>query len=232
MSANAELTESSGGALFHSHQAATVEQRQWIRTTLPHARATLTWHDGGAKVTQDAVLMDISGGGASIQMAVGPPSDRPLWLNLIHDSIVAVPIEAALLESRLTASGKLLCRLRFVSNAALEGVIPLHKECRLWKRFPARETHAELEWQEGAQTDRIAVALVNISGGGAAVRAQAAPPSDRPFWLRVRVGNFQSSHVLCRLVEFSSDLSEQPIARLEFQEGCPLDLFEVAVHGL
>jgi hypothetical protein len=232
MSWKAAITETSVGSQSAPDLAATAEHRLWIRTTLPHARVNLTWHLGATEVRHNAVLMEISGGGAAVQMAAGPPGDRPVWFHLIHAGKVAEPIEAVLVEERLIEPGKTLCRLRFTSGAALEGVIPLQKERRSWKRFPALETHAELEWQEGGATHCVAVALVNISGGGAAVRADAPPPSDRPFWLSLRVGDFQSTRVLCRLVVFSSDVGEQPIARVEFQEGCPIDLFEMAVNGL
>ena len=235
MSSKDTLTEAFFRPGFDSVRGPTPEHRRWIRTTLPHARASLTWHVGQTEVTHEAALKDISGGGAAVQMAAGLPSvpgDQPIWLNLIHADIVAEPIEAVLVEARPLERGETLCRLRFISSSALEGVIPLQKERRLWKRFPAIETHAELDWQEDGATHRVAVALVNISGGGAAVRVEAGPPGDRPLWLSLRAGDFQSSRVQCRLVVLSSSFGEQPIARLEFQEACPLDLFEVAVHGL
>jgi hypothetical protein len=232
MNWNVASAKSPGSSQLRVKPAAPRELRQWIRTKLPDVGATLTWHVGVNQVTHDVELIDISAGGAAIYMAVSAPADRPVWLRLIHASIEADPIEAVSIETRLIEPGKARCRLRFLSSEALQGVISLKEERRSWTRFPALETHGDLEWEEAEGTHCVAVEIVNISGGGAAVRTDAEPPRDRPCWLSLRAGSFHSSRVKCRLVVFSTDHGEQPIARLEFQEGCPIDLFEVAVNGL
>ena len=170
MNGNVASIKRAGSSQLHVKPAATRELRSWIRTKLPDIGATLTWHVGANQVTHDA---DLSISAVVEQRSTWrsvPPADRPVWLRLIHASIEADPIEAVSIETRLIEPRKTRCRLRFLSSEALQGVISLKEERRLWTRFPALETHGELEWEEDGRMHGVAVEIVNISGGGAAVR--------------------------------------------------------------
>jgi hypothetical protein len=73
--------------------------------------------------------------------------------------------------------------------------------------------------------------LLNISGGGAALITEADPPSDKPLWLGLENEAVPIMPVEAKLVVISLDLSGSKVVRLSFVEPCPMELFELAVHG-
>ncbi len=121
--------------------------------------------------------------------------------------------------------------MRFTSGVPLANILESLAERRLWERYPARETRASLSWlgQGGEQT--VPGQLLNISGGGAAVITAAVLPDEQPIWLTLNAESGAITPVECRLVTISIDESGERIARLRFVEACPMDLYELAVHG-
>src|SRR5271166_6072695 len=60
---------------------------------------------------------------------------------------------------------------------------PIRRERRAWQRVVPREKRARLSWQVGDDTISVPGELQNISGGGAAVQIDVAPPWNQTIWL-------------------------------------------------
>jgi hypothetical protein len=124
--------------------------------------------------------------------------------------------------------------LRFICWVPLDAFLQKHRERRLWERYPARATRASLTWIEGGAKRTIPCDLLNISGGGAALASDVLPPPGVPIWFQLVADTWkvdQFAPVEARLVTTSEDPSGMKIARLQFVEPCPMDLFERAVNG-
>ena len=124
-----------------------------------------------------------------------------------------------------------MVRMQFTSWLPLGNVLDQHEEHRFWQRYPARETRAQLIWLDRDIEQTLPGELMNISGGGAAVITDAKVPAEQPVWLTLGASSDTLAPVESRLVAISIDASGLRIARLRFVEPCPMQLFELAVHG-
>jgi hypothetical protein len=176
-------------------------------------------------------MVEISGGGAAVLADIGPPVDRPVWVTLESAASGSEELEARVLSTIADRSGKYMVRMRFKSWVPIGAVLEQHEEHRLWERFPARYTSAKLVWYDEDIKYTFAGELLTISGGGAAVITDATLLSEQPLWLTLEEVSDAMSAVECRLVTIAADPSGLRIARLRFVEPCPMDLFELAVHG-
>ena len=127
------------------------EQRRWIRYTPKTTRASLSWDEGSRRISCDANLVDISGGGAAVLFDRAPGPDEPLWLRsgirLGHEE----DVEARAIAISDDPSGKRLLRLRFTSWVSLDPIFGQLEERRLWQRYPAREKRARADLVRGWQ---------------------------------------------------------------------------------
>ena len=177
-------------------------------------------------------VVDISGGGAAVLAERCPSVDQPVWIRLESGAAGVERVEARVVSTSAHASGKCMVRMQFRSWIPLGHILEQHEEHRVWERYPARETCAKLIWRD-AENEQISPGeLTNISGGGAAVMTDAKLPTESPIWLTLAAeANAEVAPVECRLVAISIDASGLRMARLRFVEPCPMELFELVVHG-
>jgi hypothetical protein len=176
-------------------------------------------------------MVDIGGGGAAVLADRGSIAGQPVWMRLDSGAAGPDPLEARVVATSDDLSGKLVVRTRFTSSVALDRVLERHEKLQLWQRYVARETRARLAWRDQGLEHAAAGQLLNISGGGAAVIIDAVLPEQEPIRLALAVESATITPVESRLVAISIDTSGLRIARLEFVTPCPMDLFELAVHG-
>jgi hypothetical protein len=207
------------------------ERRQSLRHRLRDAPGLLEWCEGNEQITCAIKMIDISGGGAAVLADRGPPLDQPVRIRLTSGALGSEPLEARVVSTATDPSGGPVVRMQFTSWISFGSALEEHAEHRLWQRYPARETRASLIWRDEEGEHTIACTLINISGGGAAVFTDAMLPDDRPLWLSLQGESAATTPVESRLVGISVDASGLKIARFRFVDACPMDLFELAVHG-
>ncbi len=222
--------EASGSGVDRNLAAAS-ERRQSPRHRLRDAPGTLGWVHRDERITCGMTVLDLSGGGAAVRADRAPPVDQPAWIRLNSGAAGPDRVDARVVSTSAEPSGMHVVRLQFTSWIPLGNVLDQHEEHRLWERYPARETRAVLAWFEHNGELTHPGELLNISGGGAAVVTDAALPESQPVWLSLSAASAGLAPVECRLVALSIDASGLRIARLRFVEPCPMELFELAVHG-
>jgi hypothetical protein len=211
------------------------ERRKEPRVRLRDVRGSVSWRGEAGDVACEASVLNISGGGAAVLAENAPRAGQMLRLSLHGESAWLEPVEAQALEVSPHPSGKQLIRLRFAGWISLDPILERHQERRLWERYPARASQANLTWLEGPDERTIHGELLNISGGGAAFVSHVMPPPGVPIWLQleasVRLVN-RIAPIESRLVATSNDPSGLTIAHIQFIDPCPMDFFNLAVHGL
>jgi hypothetical protein len=210
------------------------ERRQSPRYRLRDVRGRLTWPSPDGMISGEGTVLNISGGGAAVLVDAAPEAGQAVQLVLHGDSALIEPIEAVALAASPDESGKTLVRLRFDLWVPLDAILAKYEERRMWQRYPARESRATLTWLDESAERTIAGVLLNISGGGAAVAGEVQPPLEVPIRLWVGSGPGQPSPldpVEAQLVATSIDPSGRMIAHLQFIGACPMEFFELAVHG-
>jgi hypothetical protein len=207
------------------------ERRQSLRHRLRDAPGLLEWCEGNEQITCGMKMIDISAGGAAVLADRGPPLDQPVWIRLASGALGSEPLQARVVSTSADPTGKQLVRMQFTSWISIGSVLEEHAEHRLWQRYPARATRASLIWLDDDGEYTVACVLLNISGGGAAVFTDAVLPQEHPLWLTLQGESGATTPVESRLVAISIDVSGLKIARFRFVEACPMDLFELAVHG-
>jgi PilZ domain len=182
-------------------------------------------------MTCEMNMLDISSGGAAVLADRASARALPVWIRLNSGAAGPDPLVALVVSTSNDVSGKFLVRARFTSEIALQRVLERHEKHQIWQRYAARETRARLAWAEAGTEYEASGQLVNISGGGAAVVTDAMLPDDQAIRLTLTAESSAVMPVESRLVAVSIDTSGLKIARLEFVEPCPMDLFELAVNG-
>jgi len=176
-------------------------------------------------------VVNISGGGAAMLADRAPPDGQIVWVCLQNSIVGMESLEAHLVATSANPSGKHLVRVRFTSWVPLDAILEKHRERRSWQRYPTRETRVTLFWYDQDVQRTIRGELLNISGGGAAVITEIDPPADKPLWLRLENETLPIIPIEARLVVISLDPSGSKVVRLSFVDPCPMELFELAVHG-
>jgi c-di-GMP-binding flagellar brake protein YcgR len=97
------------------------------------------------------------------------------------------------------------------------------QERRQWTRYALRDARGRLIWGEGEEHSTCEMTVVNISGGGAAVLADLAPPADHTVWLRLESDFAETKPWEVRLVASSVDTSGKLFLRFRFVSWVPLD---------
>jgi len=177
-------------------------------------------------------VINISGGGAAVLADRSPTAEHNVWLRLESTSAETEPWEARVVATSVDSSGKHLVRLQFRSWVVLDAILERHQERRLWQRYPVRETRATLRWDDHGVPGMVRGELLNISGGGAAVIVDTEPPGNLPLWFELESAAISIVPIESMLVVISLDPSGTKVARLRFLDSCPMELFELAVHGL
>jgi hypothetical protein len=207
------------------------ERDEQPRHRLRDAIGTLGWWENGQEFSCAMTIAQISAQSATVLAGCAPPPGKSASILLQSGAAGTEPLQARVASASVDVFGKLVVRLHFTRPIALEPVLAKHEERRSCQRCPARETRASLIWLD-PDVGRLAPGkLINISGGGAAVATHAALPEQRSVWLTLNVETGSVTPVRCRLVSIAIDASGSRIARLKFVEPCPIDLFELAVHG-
>ncbi len=176
-------------------------------------------------------MIDISGVGAAVFACPRTEVGQSVWIRLESSAAGRERLEARVVATSAESSGKHIVRLQFMSWLPICEVLERHEEHRLWQRYPPRETRATLHWIDRTVEQAAPGKLINISGGGAAVMTDAPLPEQEPIWLTLAAGSDPTTPAECRLVAISIDASGSRIARLRFVGACPMDLFELALHG-
>ena len=191
----------------------------------------LDWCEGAEQITCGMKIIDISGWGAAVLADQRPTVNQPVRIRLASGALGSESVEARVVSTSADPSGKQTVRMKFTSWHSLGTVLEQHEEHRHWQRYPALGTRASLVWfnQDGEHT--VACTLLNISGGGAALYTDTTVPDQHPLLLSLQVELATSTPVECRLVAASIDVSGSKLTRVRFVEPCPVDLFELAVHG-
>jgi hypothetical protein len=116
------------------------ERRSEMRHEVVECRAWLGWRIWRGFRAPDALIINISRGGAMVFLDEPPPERRPVWIFLETPELKAI-IKAKTLEVRTTNSGQCAVRLAFdtpcpysVFDAAVCGLPPAD---------PKRRIHAE-----------------------------------------------------------------------------------------
>jgi PilZ domain len=216
---------------FDQRSATAPGRRRWPRHRLRDAAGTLAWYHGYEQVICGMSMVDISNGGAAVLTDRGTLVKQPVWIGL--DSGAAGPdrLRARVVATASDLSGRYIVRAQFTSSVPLASVLERHEIHQLWERYLARETRAWLAWIDHGIEFTATGHLMNISGGGAAVITDAMLPEKQPIRLTLAAETVALTPVESRLVAISTDASGLRVARLEFVTPCPMDLFELAVHG-
>lgn len=228
------MTDEPDRAPEREHGGSPSERRRAPRFLLRDVRGTVTWPSASGDVSHEVEVRDISGGGAAVLTGSPPEPGQALRLHLHCQSPAIDPIGATAVSTSEDASGSRVLHLRFDHWVALDSLLAVHRERRMWKRYAVRESRAGLTWIDGGSERTTVGVLINISGGGAAFASEVLPPADGTAWLRLEAGartGGGSEAVECQLVAISEDPSGRRIAHLRFLDPCPMDLFELAVHG-
>ncbi len=207
------------------------EQRRWTRHVPTKTRAVLSWDEGPHRITREAQVVNVSGGGAAVLSEQAPAPDQPLWIRLESGSGLIEAVEARSIEISDHPSGKRFLRLRFLSWLPLDPIFGQQEERRLWQRYPARENRAMLTWFEDGSERTTRGELLNISGGGAAIITETEPPLETPAWLGLQIEAPAIDPVESKVLGISSDASGTKFVRIGFIETCPIAFFELVVHG-
>jgi hypothetical protein len=191
----------------------------------------MSWDEDSRRIHSDAKLVDISGGGAALLSDRTPAPGEVLWLRLVSGSTMMEAVEARSIAICDDPSGKRLIRLRFASWVSLDSLLGQLEERRLWQRYPACEKRARLIWFEDGSRRTIQGELLNISGGGAAIITDAEPSLDTQAWLELVTEAAVIDPVESKVLGISSDPSNLKFVRLAFAGTCPIEFFELVVHG-
>lgn len=89
------------------------EKRSLMRFPAREKRAVVCWHERGRERVESAELVNISGGGAAIQIWDTLPQDRPIRLSLRTERVQTHPVEAVVLGSYSDLHKAHITRLEF-----------------------------------------------------------------------------------------------------------------------
>ena len=207
------------------------ERRQSTRYRLRDARVVMSWSEGSEQVASDGEVLNISGGGVAVLAERAPSEGLPVRLQLERRLAAIEPLEARALAVSADPSGKQLVRLQFTHWVSLDAILEHHHERRLWQRFSVRATRAKLTWFDDGSEQTARGALLNISGGGAAIIVDGKAPADATIWFELESDGLAQDSVESRVVTTSLDPSGVKITRIRFVDSCPIHLFEMAIHG-
>lgn len=207
------------------------DRRRSIRHRLRNASGTLEWQEDGERIVSEMRMLDISDGGAVVLARRRLPTGQDVRITLNSSAIGIEPLEARVVVTSDDPSGEFVVRMQFKSWFSIGSVLEEHQEQRQWQRYPAIEKRASVMWWDGENVNTTACDLINISGGGAAAFSEETLPDKTALWLTLHVDEESSAPVECRLIVASVDVSGLTIVRFRFVEPCPMDLFELAIHG-
>jgi hypothetical protein len=118
-----------------------------------------------------------------------------------------------------------------ISTRSADSRRVLPNERRAHPRHEPAEYRSWLGWWAGGAFHVEAVALVDISRGGAQLRVAEAPPRGVPVWFGVHGGEWAGSK--CGAVLEAAELAPgQYRLRLQFDGRCPDRLFVAALRGV
>jgi hypothetical protein len=223
--------EKRSGSNVNPTAAGKAQRRQVPVHRLRNANGVLGWTENGQEYNCRMTVVEISAQAAAVFSESAPPAGGPAWIFLPSGLAGAERLEARVVSTAADVSGKSVVLLELTAPIALESVLDEYEEHRFWQRFPARETRAILTWLDQDVGHTAPGELLNISGGGAAVATQALLPEQGSVWLTLDAEPSPVTPVRCRVVAIAVAASGIRIARLRFDESCPVDLFELAVHG-
>ena len=210
------------------------DRRRSARFLLREVRGKMDWRMGAGQVAHLVDVMNISGGGAAVQVEEAPEPGQEVGLRIDHERWGLGRVTAIVQAVEAGESGSQIVRLRFARWIRLDWMMDSQRDRRLWERYPARESQALLTWLAGSNERTVRGELLNISGGGAAITADVLPPPGVRLWFLLEAGIRRSNPidpVESRLVTRSVDPCGRHLAHLQFLDPCPMDLFELAVNG-
>ncbi|MDR3637732.1 MAG: hypothetical protein P4L84_28250 [Isosphaeraceae bacterium] len=106
---------------------------------------------------------------------------------------------------------------------------------RATPRYTTHGAPARLGWKVGEAYRTIDVRLKDISMGGFAAIAAAAPPADSPIWVCLDAGETESWVEVSLVAATRGRILFVPkrtyLLRLKFTNGCTFDFFKHAIRG-
>jgi PilZ domain len=100
---------------------------------------------------------------------------------------------------------------------------PPFSERRQAPRYLLRDVRGTMTWQDASGDVSCEVNVLNISGGGAAVHAENAPPVGQTLRLLLRSESIGMEAVEAQVLATSLDASGKQLVRLRFAQWMPLD---------
>lgn len=94
---------------------------------------------------------------------------------------------------------------------------------RTTTRYFLRDARGKLSWSEGSKPVTSEMTVVNISGGGAAMLVDCAPPADQTVWLSLHNSSVGMESFESHVVASSADTSGKYLVRVRFTSWVPLD---------
>jgi c-di-GMP-binding flagellar brake protein YcgR len=96
-------------------------------------------------------------------------------------------------------------------------------ERRQAERYTLRDARGRLSWSEGSERVTCEMMVINISGGGAAMLADRAPPAGQTVWLSMQKSIAGMESLEAHLVATSADPSGKHLVRVRFTSWVSLD---------
>lgn len=205
------------------------ERRRWVRFILPDLVTRLSWKRAGTTEAQLVELVDVSGEIAAVLLDFEPHHHVPYMLHFHNGKSDEMSVPAQLIATKATEQGKILATFKFEVAGAPTSFLPKQRERRAWERRVPKEKAAVLCWAERDCEVSVNAEVLNLSGGGAAVRLPKRPPANETLWLSVGQKGRESEPVECKTVSSAPDGKGAFTLRLSFVGLCPMQVFEVAM---
>ena len=208
---------------------AIVARRKWVRFILPDLITRLSWKDQERTESRLVSLVNISGEIAAVMLDFQPRHNCPYILHFSNGKSGTVTAPAHLIATKAADYGKILATFQFDLTDAPRNSLPKQRERRAWERRIPREKSAVLCWAGKDCEVSVAGEVLNLSGGGAAVKIADRPPGNETLWLWVGRPGHEAGPVECQMVACSPDTEGTFTLRLSFVGLCPLSVFEAAM---
>jgi PilZ domain len=219
----------SGARLADAQRLGMQERRKWVRFILPDLVTRLSWQQGGRTESRLVSLVDISGEVAAVMLDFEPRHNWPYMLRFDNGESDTVTAPAHLIATKAKEHGRILATFKFDLADSPRNYLPKQRERRAWERRVPTQKSAVISWVEKDSEITVNGEVLNLSGGGAAVKIAQRPPAHEPLWLWVGREGQEAGPVECETVGCSPDGEGTLTLRLSFVGLCPLSVFEAAM---
>ncbi|MGC8641987.1 MAG: PilZ domain-containing protein [Isosphaeraceae bacterium] len=206
-----------------------LERRKWVRFILPELVTRLSWKNQERTESRMVNLVDISGEIAAVMLDFQPNHHFPYMFYFDNGKSGPVTAPAHLISTKAVEYGKILATFKFDLTEAPTNYLPKQRERRAWERRVPKEKSAVLCWADKDSEVSVCCEMLNLSGGGTALKIAELPPVNETLWLSVGPPGHEVGPVECEMVACSPDGAGSFTLRLSFVGLCPLSVFEAAM---